>query len=646
MKKLPEVRFTSTHLKLALSFFEIVGILGWLGCQSAPKEASLAQDPSQKSSKDQAAPTETLAILGTNDIHGTLAPLTLASKEAPGTPPVIYQAGGAATLASYINILKAEFGEHFIWLDAGDEFQGSVESNLQLGAPVVQFFNQNGLHAAAIGNHEFDFGIEPLKKRTSEAHYPYLAANIQEKITETLPAFPNLFADTLLQAGKLKVGIIGLSTQDTPVTTRAENVKALQFEDLKTATLRQAQSLRQRGAHIVLITAHSGLKCSPGRVSPTRLIRKPTDPQGVCGSQDEVVHLLQSLPAGTIDAVISGHSHQIVHHWIAGVPVIQAGAFGRYINVIYLTYDWNQHRVLTHQTKIEGPIPICAQIFQNQNDCNGDRPAPKDGRGPWVAHKFHGQTIEPDPKATELLAPFLATAEIEKAKILGTAVTPIAHFADRESPLGNLIADAVREVAHTDVALINPGAIRDSLSSGDIRYGDVFRVFPFDNAISVLKITGKELALILRISESGYRGFSSVSGVKLRLIEPKQDAPIEDFTGDGVDALWKMNRILTIHLLDGTPLEPEAFYTLATSDFLVTGGDNLAWAMSQIPPERIKLHSGFLVRDALVQHIQKLHQLNSESSLLVDSKNPRLQFEHHSKPVRHSKKRIRRKRNH
>jgi 5'-nucleotidase len=616
--------------KFALSVLFSVSLVA---CQSTPKQSPVQLESNtldRSRTEARAASThhiETVAILGTNDIHGTLAPVTLKTRETDGSTPVVYQAGGVATLASYVKILKAEFGDRFIWLDAGDEFQGALESNLQFGAPMVQFFNKNGLDAAAIGNHEFDFGLNILKKRTREANYPYLAANVREKETGALISLPNTNPHTVISAGKLKIGVIGLSTIQTPVTTRSENVKSLQFEDLKTTALKEAKILRKMGAHVVVLTAHSGLKCSPGRAPTIRTMRKFSDPQGECGSQDEMVHLLHSLPAGTIDAVVSGHTHQIIHHWVAGVPVVQAGAFGRYINVIYLKYDWDDKRLLTDETQIEGPIPVCSTVFQNQNDCNGERPAPKSGRGPLVAHKFHGEIIQPDSATEEYLKPALLKAEQEKNRILGTAVSELPHFKEKESPLGNLVADAMRAAVHTDFALINPGGVRDSISSGTIRYGDVFRAFPFDNEISVLKVTGKELAMILRVSQCGFRGFSSVSGLSLRLIDANHDAPFDDLNGDGKDSLWKLNRVLDVRLADGSSLDPARYYTLATSDFLVTGGDDLGWAMSKVSPDRVQLNSGHLIRDAIVQYIEKAGMVNTGLQPLSDSKNPRLKFE-------------------
>jgi 5'-nucleotidase len=613
-------------MKNVLQFSLRFGFLLLFACSSAQK------NPDGGSFSEPRSGLETVAIVGTNDIHGTLAPLSLKTRETENSKPVSYEAGGAAYLASYIQILRSEFGEHLIWLDAGDEFQGSVESNLAQGAPMVKFFNLNQLNAAAIGNHEFDFGVPSLQSRMSEALYPYVAANITDVSTKKLAQFPNTHPSLILNAGRLKVGVIGLSTLETPTSTRAENVRNFHFEDLKGATLREAASLRQQGAKVILITAHVGLKCDAARASYGHTMRKETDVQGECGDQDEMVRLLRSLPAGTVDGVISGHSHQVVHHWVAGVPVIQGGAFGRYLNVIYLTYDWSQKKILSEQTRIEGPIPVCSQVFQNQNDCNGDRPRPKNGRGPLVQAKFHGVGIQADPRTAKYVTPVLEKAEKAKQKVIGQAARPIDHPRNQESPLGNLVADAMRHVAKTDFALINPGGVRAPLEAGPITYGAVFRSMPFDNRIARIHLTPQELKAILRVAESGARGFASISGLKLKLIDPAYDAPLNDLDGDGQQDPWEANRLLEITLPNGEPLQDQKLYTLALSDFLVTGGDGFQWPMSKIPASRIELDAGMSARDALIQYLQENGAFNSESQPLVDQSNRRLQFEKPIKP--------------
>lgn len=593
------------------------------GCNTpAPKGETDPQD----AASEPASGVESVVILGTNDIHGTLGPLKLKTREAKGVPPVPYDASGGAVLASYVRILKAEFGDHFLWLDGGDEFQGSVESNMDYGKPVVQFMNEVGLHAAAVGNHEFDFGIKALSARMSEAKYPYLAANIWDKKTNQPASFPNTLPHAIFKAGKLKIGVIGLSTEDTPVTTLAVNVESLRFESLKEATLREAQILRSKGAHIVLLVAHSGLKCEPGDQPENRRVRKITDGQGSCDERYEMFRLLNSIPKGILDGVVSGHTHTIIHHWVAGIPVIQGGAFGRYVNVIYLKYDWAQRRVLADEALIEGPVPVCEKVFQNQGDCWGDRPAPKVGRGPLVQAKFHGQAIVPDPVVSRQLKDLLDKSEVKKNQVIGKAASALDVPRTVESPLGNLIADAIREAAGADFAMINSGGIRAPLEEGAITYGQVFRSLPFENTIAVLKLTVDELRLLLRVAQSGARGFASVSGLQLDLIDPSLEGPFSDLNGDGKLDYWEMNRLLDLRLSNKQPLQSHRYYTLATVDFLITGGDDLGWPISQIPKERVTYSTGKGVRDAIVSWIQKKGIVNTERDPMIEPTNPRLRF--------------------
>jgi 5'-nucleotidase len=615
--------------KSLLAFFAL--LVANLACTTAPKDYTLPD-----SGQEPTSGLETLVIVGTNDIHGTLSPLSLKSREEPGVQPVQYEAGGTAVLAGYINILRKEFGDHLIWLDAGDEYQGSIVSNSEKGAPMVQFLNEAGVNAAAVGNHEFDFGLDTLKARMSEARFPYLAANISEKATGLPADFPNTKSRILVRVGNVKVGVIGLSTLDTPRTTLPQNVATLQFDDLKTAALREAQALRKEGAQVVLLTAHSGLKCDHGKLGHAHAMRKQTDPQGHCGENDEMVQLLQSLPSGTIDAVISGHTHQIVHHWIAGVPVIQGGAFGRYLNVIYLTFDWSKKKLISEKSRIEGPIPVCTRVFKNQNDCNGDRPAPKKGRGPLVPPVFHGVEVYPDARIQEIQEPIIKKSEAIKNRVLGRAVRPLDHSPHHESELGNLTADAIKQAAHSDVAIMNFGGLRSPLEAGPVTFGAVFQSLPFENRVSKVKVTGKELKLILRVAESGSRGLTSVSGLQLRLLDPKSPASYTDLNHNRKGEAWEVDRLLHVSLANGEPIEDDKFYNLGMLDFLVTGGDDFEWVMSQIPPDRIQVDVGIRARDALVQYIEQQKILNPPDHPLINPLQPRLIFEK-PKPAKHSK---------
>lgn len=619
-------------LALSLSFFTGCATLG-LDDERAPFETK--------------GNLETIVILGTNDIHGALAPEALKTKD---PTPVEYEKGGAVYFASHVRILRKQYGEHLLLLDAGDEFQGSIDSNLEEGRPMIRFFNELGFAAAAVGNHEFDFGPEgslgssaapstmrdvrgTLKARISEASYPYLAANIYDKKTGSFPGVPGTRPSAIIIAGRLKVGIVGLTTLDTPTSTRPEFAAGLDFKEMSKVALAETKSLREQGADIVVLLTHAGVFCNipvaADRVGRTGLIKSESDFQNGCESSHELPTLLRKLPKGTFDAVISGHTHSLVHHWIEGVPVIQAGTRSAYYNLIYLTYDWNQKRLRTDKTRIEGPMPICPKVFANQKNCNGDAPAPPNGRGALVTPKLRGSDITADSSMASVLAPTFARTESKKKEVVGIAARPITHIRAEESPLGNFVADALRDSLGTQVGLMNPGGVRADWESGEIHFSDVFRTLPFDNFVSKLTLTGKELRKLIRITHSGARGFFSTSGLKVRVIRREDEPYSSDLDGNAKIEPWELDRLLEVTLADGTPIEDGKQYTVATIDFLISGGDSLGWFMNSVPKERISLMAGPVLRDAVLAYMQKQNRvqkdgLNSVSHPFVNPAEPRL----------------------
>ncbi len=612
---------------------------------------------------------ETVVLLGTNDLHGALAPARMKTAD---NPPVDYEKGGAAIFASHVRILRRQYGDRLLLLDGGDHFQGSIDSNLEEGRPMVQFFNELGFTASVIGNHEFDFGPEgskgelspakikgkdlrgTLKARIKEARYPYLAANIYDKKSGEFPGIPGTRASILVRAGKLRIGIVGLTTLDTPTTTRPEYVRDLEFRDMAKVATAESAKLRADGAHVVVALTHSGVFCTiptaPDRGAKTGMIKSESDFQTGCLSNHELPELLRKVPKGTFDAVVSGHTHSLVHHWIEGIPVIQGGTQNAYYNLIYLTYDWDKKSIRTDKTRIEGPLPICPKIFANQKNCNGEAPVPEKGRGKLVAARLRGVEIEPDSSMEKLLAPVFSRTEEKKGEVIGQLARPLPHIREEESPLGNLVADAIRDSIGADIGIMNPGGIRANWESGTLRYADVFRTLPFDNYVSKLTLTGKELRRFVRITHAGARGFFSTSGLKVRAIRREDEPRSSDLNGDRKISPWELDRLIEVTTAGGDPIQDGKTYTVATIDFLVSGGDSMGWFMNGIPKERIQPIAGPLLRDAVIEYVQKRMQsvsasgdtgINSEKNPVVKANSPRLVLEKRQAAVRSKKARRR-----
>ena len=138
----------------------------------------------------------TIRIISTNDFHGALE----------ARPDGNFgMRGGAAQLAAMIRRAESECSGACasLWLDAGDEFQGTPASNLAYGRPVTDLFNALGLAASAIGNHDFDWGVDTLRARIRQAHYAMLAANIRYTDGRDVPWIRQ---DTVVMRGGVKIG--------------------------------------------------------------------------------------------------------------------------------------------------------------------------------------------------------------------------------------------------------------------------------------------------------------------------------------------------------------------------------------------------------------------------------------------------------
>lgn len=610
----------------------------FLSCTTTPKL------PPGIDALSESGKVTTFVLLGINDFHGALHPSEV--NNADENLSVRY--AGAAMLASYIKQAKKTFGERLLVLDAGDQWEGTLDSNYFEGAPVVDFFNEIGLRAAGVGEHDFDFGAlghtrslhsansgEPagdilgvFKQRLSQARYPFLAANLLDAQKHKRLDIPNLLPHLLFEVQGVKIGLIGVTTPSISPLKAQGLQSTLAYEPALQSVLRESQELKKKGAELIFLIAHMGASCQnlpPQESIEGKPLWHPDTPQGSCRPKDPLIQLMKALPPGTVHAVVSGHSHTLIHHWVNGIPVIQSGASGSYLHLVYLPYDREKKQILKDQVRIEGPVPICEQVFATQGNCNLKDPPPAEGRGSLVDPVFLGKSLSPDSSMNRILEDLYEKAKGEKSRVVGFAARSIEHFKLAESPLANLVADAMRTELGTDFALINPGSIRSSLPAGVITQEDVFRVLPFDSHLSIIKVTGKQLKTILQVATCGARGMVGLSGLKLSLIDFAQQAPARDLNRDGKVSHWEVNRILQIRDAQGNRLKNNHYYTLATTDFLATGGDDLEWAMTDIPKHNITLEAaGGNLRETVSRFLTKAGTLNSTQQPLVNDQDPRV----------------------
>jgi 2',3'-cyclic-nucleotide 2'-phosphodiesterase (5'-nucleotidase family) len=552
----------------------VTAALALAACAASPTPSpspSPAPSPLPAPSASVAAPPAavTITILGTNDLHGALDRLPI--------------------LAGYVDNVRAARkadGGAVLLLDAGDMFQGTLESNLNEGAAVIAAYGAIGYTAAAIGNHEFDFGpVGPratpaagddpraaLKARAVEAArlgFPLMAGNLLDATTGARVDWPNMPASITVDAAGIEVGIIGVSTEDTPTTTMAANFVGLAMAEPAATILAEATRLRAAGARVVVVTAHLGARCKD---------HADVEDPSSCDPGEELNRVVAALPPGTIDAFVAGHTHQPVAKRIGGVAVIESMSSGRAFGRIDL-------RV--------GPAGVTSVIHPTQMLCPGPATTgnPRDG-APAPAElcnppPYEGRPVVASAAITALIAPHIEAARARRDERLGVDIAEtVWRRYDQESPEGNLVADLMLAARpEADVALTNGGGLRADLPVGPLTYGALYQAQPFDNLFAIVRITGKQLASIATQNLGVTSGIVSWGGMTVRA------------RCDG--------ERLVVELRDrrGRRIPPGRKLTLVTSDFLATGGDG-AFARAGVLPSAIEV-TDVVIRDGLAEVLRR-----------------------------------------
>ena len=548
---------------------------------------------------------ERIAIFATNDIHGHLVP----DLNAIPLSENLYKTGGATLLSSYIKSMKNEWKDNLLWLDAGDEYQGTMESNLFVGEPIVKFFNYMNLTnktTAAVGNHDFDFGFKNMSKSFSQADFPYVSANIYNKTDGNYWNFTNVQPDTIVNVGNIKIGIIGLTTIFTPSTT-ATNVGGLYFEDYVNITINESRKLKRLGADIILLTCHVGVFCEEGDVADAMNLTmrsKHTDQKSFCVKSDELIVFLNKLPSNTLDGVIGGHLHTIVHHWINDIPVVLGDCNARHFNVLYFTFDKIKKQVISNITEIEGPVPVCEKLIDETRSCYVNQSVVNLTNATYWNFTFHNEKIEEDIVLRNLMTPYIEAAEKFKRIVLATIENPMRIEALTESALGDFISDAVQKATGAELSLINRGMLRIDWYIGNLTYYQLYETIPFDDAVSTFEITGEELLHVMTVLQNGSMAFYPTSGLKQYFCKTHH-------------RFLNMSLIYNDEILNLTRT-----YIVGANNFLIRGGDDFTEVLKFYTPRNLKTYGS--IRDAVAVYASELKILNSIQNPILDPSKPRI----------------------
>ncbi|NEC30149.1 bifunctional metallophosphatase/5'-nucleotidase [Streptomyces sp. SID8111] len=497
-------------------------------------------------------------LLSFNDLHGNLEPPTGSSgrvteQQPDGTTKTI-DAGGVEYLATHLR--EARKGNQYSVTAAGGDMVGAspLLSGLFHDEPTIEALNKLDLDVTSVGNHEFDEGARELRrlqnggchptdgcyadKKFKGADFPYLAANVIDDKSKK----PLLKPYWVWKKRDVKVGFIGVTLEGTPDIVSAEGVKGLSFKDEVVTINKYAKELRRKGVKSIVALIHEG--GFPASADYNYDCDSPGAGDGISGPIADIAKNVTS----DVDALVTGHTHAAYACTVpdpSGKPrtVTSAASFGRLYTDTTLTYD-----------RRTGDIARTAVKSAN-----------------------HVVTRDV-PKAPDM------TRLIDKWNTLAAPIgnRPIGYISGdivrdgTESPLGDLIADAQLEYGRTldpetDLALMNPGGIRASLThaasgsegNGVVTFAEAFTVQPFANTVNLQTFTGAQLIQALKEQVSG----PNEAAPKILQVSSGLTYTL-DLTRTGAD------RVVTDSIeLNGSPIDPSATYRVATNSFLAGGGD-------------------------------------------------------------------------
>jgi 5'-nucleotidase len=495
-----------------------------------------------------APPPVRVQVLAINDFHGHLEPPTGPAGVVGDAP-----AGGAAYLASQLARFRA-LNPNTVLVSAGDLIGGSpLLSALFHDEPTIEALDLMGLDFNAVGNHEFDDGVEELLRMQqggchltdgcrdgdgfSGARFGFLAANVRWR-DSGLTVFP---AYGIRRFEDVSVAFIGLTLEGTPATVRASAVAGLRFDNETETVNRLVPELRSQGIETIVVVVHQGGVPTGGH----------DDCPGLAGPIVGIVSQLHDA----IDLVISGHTHRAYNCTLpnaAGraVPVTSAGYAGRLVTQVDLALD-----------RRTGDV---ASVRARNHVVTRD--------------------VDPDPQQDALISRYGKIAAPLANRLVGTLLQDItrARTESGESPLGNLIADAqllattAPEAGGAVMAFMNAGGIRADLRFRDDRAGDgagtllyheVFAVHPFGNHLVTMTLTGEQVRALL---EQQFPGCGSRTRQSILQVS------------GGLSYTWRSSaapcaRVDPASLrLGGVVLQPDASYRVTVNSFLAEGGDHFA----------------------------------------------------------------------
>ena len=529
-----------------------------------------------------------VTVIHTADIHSRLFPYKFVPNRTDqnfGLVPEEAPFGGIGRIGAIVKEERARAARS-IWLDSGDSFEGAPVFNVYKGEVEYRALSELGLDTAVIGNHEFDLGANNLyDKLTKYARFPVLAANYYFDDPST-PAKPKLAEVVqpyqIFDLDGVRVGVIGMGNTDT-LTSIYEGGNSLGFRPLDSGeTVTKYVSLLRPAVDLVVILSHMGLDADEGLTASQ--------------VQDENT----TLPLDGVDLILGGHLHIVLNPpKVAQVDayghptvLVHSGAFAKYVGRLDLVVNVGSDNA---DPKKRSYI----KAFKYDNLPVSCKPDAK------------GVCQNPvDPEVQAMIQPYdFALHSMLDLDGVFAYVTSAAKIlrndtSGGDSQLGNLVARSMQLTpgVNTDFALTNSLGIRADFEYGPLTLEDMYNVFPFENTIVVMFLSGTEIQETLNFvarksSDRGCKTQVQVAGLWFTMVcganPHAEDIVIGENCrkSDGSVDKAKCQEVI-----------PEGLYRVAVNDYIAAGGSGF----TVLKRNTSKLNTGISLRAGLQNYIRTL----------------------------------------
>lgn len=484
-------------------------------------------------------------IIEITDFHGTLLD---SSKNQVG-----------AVLADRIQKIKAS-NANTIVIGGGDLYQGSAVSNMLHGVPVQKVMSKIGMEVTALGNHEFDWGLETITTETmKDASYSIVCSNVYDTTSGNRKFEPY----KVITKDGVRIAFVGAISEETPTIVSPNVFKNLEVRPVATEINNVAKEIKDGNkADVIIAVIHEGNN-------------------GDNVTSGKIVDIANALNKENVSAVFGGHSHTELHFTATnGLPVYIGKSNGKGFIDAKMTVSADK--------KVSFPAPSAAD-YKALDNADGYKTATPIVNAE-VKQIIDAAVAEVAPISDEVIGK--TSTALNRVQITSQG-NPSGTYGS--SILGNWAADATRASINAEVGMQNNGGLRIDIPTGNITVGTMWQFMPFDNTVYKLSMTKAQIKAVLEQAVAdGGKGIQ-VSGIK--------------FTYDSTEPTGK--RVFDITRENGDAINDSEVLTAAVPDFLATGGDGFT-AFKEAGGINPANDTHLVIRDVLISNV-KTHKTEDPS---------------------------------